>query len=116
MANRPMPKILRVLAHLARGRRLHRFEAERVVHDHSLPSTIAEIQKRYGIRIDRQIVEVPGYAGAPARVAEYWIADLIERVRAQQIVRDRGKGKPAVAAAGSVDSNRRRAGHVQKQV
>jgi hypothetical protein len=65
-------KIFSVLAELARGTRMTRFDAERLCHDHVLPSTIAEIQKR-GIDVSREDVVVPGHRGTPTHCAEYWL-------------------------------------------
>lgn len=67
-------KLAAVLAHLADGKTLNRFEAERTVHDHVLPTTISEIEKR-GIRVDRKEETVRGFRGHPTRVARYWLAD-----------------------------------------
>ena len=71
---RPGTKLAAVLSHLADGKTLNRFEAERVVHDHVLPTTISEIEKR-GIRVDRKEETVSGYRGHPTRVMRYWLAD-----------------------------------------
>lgn len=67
-------KLFCVLAELARGARLTRFDAERVCHDHTLPSTVSEIQQR-GILILREGVTVPGHRGHPTRCARYWLTD-----------------------------------------
>lgn len=67
-------KLFSVLAELARGARLTRFDAERVCHDHTLPSTVSEIQRR-GILISREGVTVPGHRGHPTRCARYWLTD-----------------------------------------
>lgn len=51
---------------------LHRFEAERYpVSDHCLPSTISELQKRYKLSFDVEMIRLPGYGGQGARVAQY---------------------------------------------
>lgn len=83
-SSRPL-KIWRVLAALSTGRRWHRFRAERLLHDHCLHSTIAGIQKRYGLEIRRELIEVRGYQGAPTRVAEYWLEGA-ELEKAQQLI------------------------------
>ena len=66
----------RVLAALAERPSLHRFDAERdpAIRDHCLPSTVAELQQR-GIRIDRELIELPGFGGGVARVAAYSLDD-----------------------------------------
>jgi hypothetical protein len=77
---KPPKKILRVLAALARGERLHRFEAERRLGEHALPSTISELHNRKGIKIARRDISVPGYGGEPAYVALYWLDPNPENV------------------------------------
>ena len=84
-------KRARVLQALIDGRRLHRFMAERALCDHVLPSTISEIQSRYGIRVERRRITVPGYRGLPAHVAEYWLSPD-ERRRARAILRSCPEG------------------------
>lgn len=79
----------RVLQALIDGRRLHRFMAERALSDHVLPSTISEIQSRYGIRVERRKITVPGYRGLPTYVSEYWLSPDEQR-RARAILRRGG--------------------------
>ncbi len=69
---RQQTKLANVLAHLARGNSLNRFEAERVCHDHCLNSTVAEIVKR-GIDVSRKDEVIPGYQGRPTRCCRYWL-------------------------------------------
>ncbi|WP_237055367.1 hypothetical protein [Microbulbifer sediminum] len=66
-------KLERVLAYLANGRSFNRFEAEREVNDHCLPSTMSEI--KHGLRIPYRVryESVPGWHGHPTRVARYWL-------------------------------------------
>lgn len=76
-ANKPIKpgtKLAAVLSALAEGQTLNRFEAERVVHDHTLNSTISEIEKR-GVRVERREETVRGFRGHPTRVARYWLAE-----------------------------------------
>ena len=75
----------RVLRALADGRRLDRFTAERELHDHVLPSTVASLQARFGLMIHRRIISVPGYQGHATRVAEYHL-DADGRRRAREIL------------------------------
>lgn len=78
---RPERKWRRVLAHLLRGDRLDRFTAERELRDHVLPSTVAELQGK-GLRVERELVEMPGYQGQPVRCAKYWLAvESMQRAR-----------------------------------
>lgn len=69
---KPGSKKYHVLLALTK-RPYHRFQAEPALHDHCLHSTVAEIQ-RLGIRVDREMITVPGYEGHPTRVCRYWIA------------------------------------------
>ncbi|NOQ76187.1 MAG: hypothetical protein GQ475_00055 [Methylococcaceae bacterium] len=83
MANPPPieeTKIGRVFSALIEGDRLVRFDAERQLHDHCLPSTISAIQQQYSVKVSREYVTVPGYLGKPTRCCEYWI-ELEERIR-----------------------------------
>lgn len=111
-------KLARVLEYLARGRSLNRFEAERLLSDHCLHSTVSEIQGR-GVLVDRHMESVPGFQGQPTRVARYRIAARDEREKARMLLRAMGaKGKPAVAAAGSVKQSTTETAqerHVQSQ-
>lgn len=66
-------KLERVLTYLATGRSLHRFEAEREVNDHCLPSTMSEIKHGLGIPYRVAYDTVPGWHGHPTRVARYWL-------------------------------------------
>ncbi|MBF0282083.1 MAG: hypothetical protein HQM07_05905 [Zetaproteobacteria bacterium] len=62
----------RTLAGLTR-RSWNRFEAERLLSDHCLHSTVAEIQRDYGITVARKFEIVPGYQGRPTRCCRYWL-------------------------------------------
>ncbi len=66
-------KLYRVIKHLAAGRKLHRFSAEKVCFDHVLPSTIAAFQRTYGIQVSRDLITITGHAGNPVTVANYWL-------------------------------------------
>lgn len=62
---------------------LNRFVAERVCGDHTLPSTVSELQREKGLVFERRDLDVVGYAGEPARVTAYRIApQSLERARA----------------------------------
>lgn len=86
-SSRPRSKIHRVLRALTQ-RSLTRFDAEREVSDHTLNTTVAAIGSRYGIRVDRETIEVPGFGGQPTRCCRYWIA-ADQRDRALRILRER---------------------------
>ena len=87
----PATKWRRVLSALAEGRRLHRFQAERQLHDHCLHSTISAISQKTGLRIERRMIEVAGYMGLPVRVSQYWLSPD-ERRRARAILRSGPEG------------------------
>jgi len=75
-----MTKESRVLEAFMSGVSFNRFEAEKVLHDHCLNSTVATLQRKYGITINRIYETVRGYLGSPTRVCRYWI-DTEERER-----------------------------------
>lgn len=58
---------------MAHGKRFTRFQAERELSDHVLPSTISALQAK-GLTIFRREVIVPGYQGIETRCCEYWLA------------------------------------------
>lgn len=91
-SQRPPRKQTRILTALLRGERLHRRIAERQYGDHALPSTVATLGS-LGVRIERRIEEMPGYAGESAYMAVYWIdatnAENLARAR-ELIARDGG--------------------------
>jgi hypothetical protein len=89
-------KLSRVLSALAAGRSYNRFEAERQLSDHSLHSTVSDIQAK-GVPVFRQPEVVPGYQGAPTWVKRYWILPE-DRAKAKELLE--GTKKPAVGAAG----------------
>lgn len=80
----------RVLAHLAAGHTLNRFEAARELRDWCLPSTVARLQQR-GLLIFRQDETVPGAFG-PVRCCRYWLAPESRKLAAELL------GYPAGAA------------------
>lgn len=85
-AGKVPPKWTRTLHALLQRPRLDRFEAERdpAIRDHTLPSTVADLQRK-GLRVDRRIVKRPGFGGGIAMVAEYTLpAD--QHARALQLL------------------------------
>lgn len=60
----------RELRELLKGPRTSRELEREPVFDHCAHSTISELRKK-GVDIDTEIVEIPGYAGLPARIARY---------------------------------------------
>jgi hypothetical protein len=82
----PATKKARVLSHFLTGAKLNRFEAERIVHDHCLHSSVSTLQREHGLVIDRVFETVPALKGlATARVCRYWLhpdPDNLKRARA----------------------------------
>lgn len=62
----------RVAAALLTGQSFTRFEAERELNDHVLPSTVADLQRR-GITVLRCDVTVPGFQGIATHCCRYWL-------------------------------------------
>ncbi len=90
----PTTKKERVLSHFLTGAKLNRFEAERIVHDHCLHSSVSTLQREHGIVIDRVFETVPALKGlATARVCRYWPhphPDNLKRARAVLGMADEG--------------------------
>lgn len=82
--NKPLTKWKRVLAALAQGRTLNRFEAERELSDHCLHSTVSTIQRK-GVLVERRDETVPGYQSIPTRVCRYWL-ESGEREKAARLL------------------------------
>lgn len=81
---------------------LHRFLAERTARDHTLPSTVSELEKLKGIKFDRKEVVVPGFSGEAARVMAY-------RIRPESLSRARdllGLTAPSLQAENEVGAPR----------
>lgn len=92
--NKPTLKWKRVLAALASGQTLNRFEAERELSDHCLHSTVSVLQGK-GIIIQRRNETVPGYQQIPTHVVRYWLAPE-SRDRACELL-----GQPAAFERGA---------------
>lgn len=75
----------RVLAALLDGPRTSRQLEREPVFDHCAHSTASELRKK-GLPIITEIVEVPGYAGEPARIARYNSLDPTGRERALKLL------------------------------
>lgn len=68
----PAPsKVARLLHLLAGGDRINRFEAVKVLHDHTLNSTISELSNDWQIRITRKWEVASDYKGDPVRCVRY---------------------------------------------
>jgi hypothetical protein len=70
---KPPSKIKRDILGLCE-RSYNRFEAERLLHDHCLHTTVSTIQNKHGIQVQRKWETVPGFMGIKTRVCRYWIA------------------------------------------
>jgi hypothetical protein len=66
-------KLYNVVQYLASGKKIHRFQAERLLHDHVLPSTIAGLQREFNLPVARERITVRGYGGSKVVVAQYWL-------------------------------------------
>lgn len=63
----------RVFEALMRGGSFNLFEAEKLLHEHVLRTTIATLQQKHHITISRKYETVRGYMGSPTRCCRYWI-------------------------------------------
>ncbi len=81
----PIPrKWARVLTALLDGPRTTRQLEREPVFDHCAHSTASELRKK-GLPILTEMIEVPGYAGEPARIARYSL-DPTGRERALRLL------------------------------
>lgn len=69
----PILKWKRVLTAFLSGQSYNRFEAEQLLHDHCLHSTVSDLEEK-GVRISREWETVAGYEELPTRVMRYWLA------------------------------------------
>jgi len=84
----------RVLAALLSGQSYNRFQAERVLHDHCLHSTISTLQKKLGVKIARKMEVVPGYQGSPTHCCRYWLGrDERNRIKKALTTSDQTNGE-----------------------
>ena len=67
-------KSSRVFKAFMSGRSLNLFEAQRLLHDRCLHSTVAQLQRLRQITIERKRETVAGYMGHPTSVCRYWIS------------------------------------------
>jgi hypothetical protein len=70
-----------MLLRFATGESHHRFSAERLG-DHCLPTTISDLQTRYGLFFSRKRINVPNRFGSSTSVMRYWLDDIhLEKAR-----------------------------------
>lgn len=87
-----MTKSERVFTALMKGKGFNRFEAEILLHDHCLHSTVSSLEHKYHITISRIHETVRGYMGNPTRVCRYWIeTEERERIMSSRIWRQKRK-------------------------
>jgi hypothetical protein len=61
-------------------RSYNRFQAERLIHDYCLHSTVSAIQNNHNIEVCRKLETGPGFQGIATKVCRYWIApENVER-------------------------------------
>lgn len=65
-------KWARVLRAFMTGQTFNRFEAERALSDHCLPTTVATLQGK-GVTISRRDESIPGFQNIPTRCCRYWL-------------------------------------------
>lgn len=81
-ANAPGKKWEAVLRHLLSVGSLNRFEAERIVNDHCLHTTVASLRRDFGIECGRKFECVRCLKGrAMTRVKRYWLDPDPENVK-----------------------------------
>ena len=86
-------KRARVLLALLQHERINRFQLEQVARDHVPNSTISELRAS-GLEIESTLVEVPGFGGAVARIAEYRLARSSRDLAAELLQRASHRGRP----------------------
>ena len=74
----------RVLAALARGRSLNKFDAERIG-DHNLNTAISSLRIRHSIIAERKWEKLSGYRGRPTHVKRYWLSET-DRATAKRLL------------------------------
>ena len=77
---KPGTKKFHVVNLLAEGRRLHCLMRE-ITRDSCLHSTVAGLERDFGLRVEREWKTVPGWSGHETRVKIYWLP-LAERSKA----------------------------------
>ncbi len=81
-------KLGTILATLAAGWSLNRFEAEKIG-DHALHSTVSEIEHRHRIPVSRKTEQAKSRWGHPVTVSRYWLSDEA-RERARELLGEGG--------------------------
>jgi hypothetical protein len=92
----PPTKKARVLHALCCGKKITRFDAERLLHDHALNSTISQLKNDSGVDILRPMVTVPNFLGGFTRCCEYAINPQLDNLkRCKKLLLDWGYKLPA---------------------
>jgi hypothetical protein len=90
-------KSSRVFEAFMGGMSLNLFEAQRLLHDRCLHSTVAQIQRLKQITIERKREIVAGYRGCPTSVCRYWISpEEIKRIMERRMISLTKKKAPAL--------------------
>ena len=105
-----MTKTNRVYMAFMEGKSFNRFDAEKVLHDHCLHSTVSTLQQKHRINISRRFEIVRGYQGNPTSVCRYWI-DIKER---QRIKSERQEQKANKKAAIPTDQDKENGSNYSK--
>lgn len=50
---------------------MNRFEAERIAHDHVLPSSVSQLMRDYGFKFEREAEQIPGFNGSSVETMRY---------------------------------------------
>lgn len=71
-SNNKPGKLISILGHFARGKRLHRYQAEKLG-DHCLHTSVSGLQLKHHIRFSRRRVKVPNRINIMTCVMLYWL-------------------------------------------
>ncbi|MEH6472091.1 MAG: hypothetical protein V7752_12650 [Halopseudomonas sp.] len=65
---------------------MNRFEAEWLVNDHTLHSTVSTIKNKLGIPYQGQMETIPGWHRLPTTVMRYWLDDDSRNAIARELM------------------------------
>jgi hypothetical protein len=80
-------KVTKVLVALAYGLSFNRFEAEEILHDYELPTTVNLIQEYLQVTVSRHFEIISKSYERPEKIYRYWLT-LKEQEKAITILRD----------------------------
>jgi len=91
-----MTKTDRVFNALLTGKSFNRFEAARLLHDTCIHSTVATLEGKHRMIINRKFEQVPCFGGNKTNVKRYWIApDEIQRIKNRRQMLGKEKAQPS---------------------